>query len=66
MHRIPRRQAKIQRLRRRQPNILHRHPHHRRAQYIGSSPASSIRPSQYSAASGSELRTLLCSAEMMS
>ena len=38
----------------------------RRATYIGSSPASSIRPNQYIAASGSEFRTLLCSAEIMS
>ena len=36
----------------------------RRATYRGSSPASSIRASQYTAASGSELRMLLCSAEI--
>ena len=37
----------------------------RRATYSGSSPPSSIRASQYTAASGSELRIDLWSAEMM-
>ncbi|CFN76676.1 Uncharacterised protein [Bordetella pertussis] len=34
----------------------------RRARYLGSAPPSSMRASQYSAASGSEPRTDLCSA----
>ena len=37
----------------------------RRATYRGSSPPSSMRASQYTAAFGSELRIDLCSAEMM-
>ena len=38
----------------------------RRAMYLGSAPPSNMRTSQYKAASGSEPRTDLCSALMVS